>query len=73
MAKLAWKGSKLVITLATGDKILFTIKKVRGCLTYNIYKGEVKKGESFPMVLKGGFLTLPEAKSFLLQYVSNWK
>lgn len=73
MAKLNWKGSKLTITLSDGSKIDYTIKKVKGCLTYNIYKGIIKKDQPFPMVLKGGFLSLPESRKFLIEYVANWK
>ena len=74
MAKLNWTGSKLVITLSCGNKVTYTIKKVKGCLTYNIYKGSVKRADkAFPTVLKGGFLTLPAAKAFLLEYVANWR
>ena len=67
MAKLAWKGTKkLTVTLQCGSKIIFTISKVKGLLTHNIFKED-------DTILKGGFLEVPSARQFLIEYCSNWK
>ena len=73
MAKIKWVGSKMTITLSDGSQLTYTIQKVKGCSTYSIYKDIVNKEQPLLTILKRGFLTNAEAKTYLLEYVNNWK
>ena len=62
MAKITFKGQKATVQFTTG-KEEYTIKRVKGLVTYSIYRADKS-------VLKGGLLDIKSAKEWLTEFVS---
>lgn len=65
MAQLKWKGNTAKIKTAEGE-VVYTIKRVKGLITYNILREDGS-------ILKGGFCNIPQAKGYIVEWISGWK
>lgn len=66
MALIKWNGNTLTVTTNDGVKTKFIIKKIKGLMSYNIYR----ENET---IVKGGFMLKEYAKEWITDYIKGWE
>lgn len=66
MALVKWNGNTLTVTTNDGVKTKFMIKKIKGLMSYNIYREN-------DTIVKGGFMLKEYAKEWITDYIKGWK